>query len=35
VFENVAFGSRVQPRAVRKSEAAIRDRVATLCSSIG
>ncbi len=27
VFENVAFGLRVQPRAVRKSEAAIRARV--------
>src|SRR6059058_3621709 len=27
VFENVAFGLRVQPRAIRKSEAAIRARV--------
>jgi len=30
VFENVAFGLRVQPRAVRKSEAAIRARVKEL-----
>jgi sulfate transport system ATP-binding protein len=30
VFENVAFGLRVQPRAVRKSEAAIRARVMEL-----
>src|SRR6266851_2084526 len=30
VFENVAFGLRVQPRAVRKSEAAIRTRVKEL-----
>jgi sulfate/thiosulfate transport system ATP-binding protein len=30
VFENVAFGLRVQPRAIRKSEAAIRIRVKEL-----
>ena len=30
VFENVAFGLRVQPRAVRKDEAAIRARVKEL-----
>src|SRR4051812_36423484 len=30
VFENVAFGLRVQPRAIRKSEAAIRARVKEL-----
>src|SRR5260221_4442441 len=30
VFENVAFGLRVQPRAIRKSEAAIRTRVKEL-----
>ena len=30
VFENVAFGLRVQPRAVRKDEAAIRTRVKEL-----
>jgi len=30
VFENVAFGLRVQPRAVRKNEAAIRARVKEL-----
>jgi sulfate/thiosulfate transport system ATP-binding protein len=30
VFENVAFGLRVQPRAVRKDEAAIRSRVKEL-----
>jgi sulfate transport system ATP-binding protein len=30
VFENVAFGLRVQPRAVRKSDAAIRARVKEL-----
>jgi len=30
VFENVAFGLRVQPRAVRKSEASIRARVKEL-----
>jgi sulfate transport system ATP-binding protein len=30
VFENVALGTRVQPRAVRKSEAAIRARVKKL-----
>jgi len=30
VFENVAFGLRVQPRAMRKSEAAIRARVKEL-----
>src|SRR5262245_17067798 len=30
VFENVAFGLRVQPRAVRKNEAAIRTRVKEL-----
>ena len=30
VFENVAFGLRVQPRAVRKDEAAIRARVGAL-----
>ncbi len=30
VFENVAFGLRVQPRAIRKSEAAIRSRVKEL-----
>src|SRR3954465_7006528 len=30
VFENVAFGLRVQPRAVRKSEAGIRARVKEL-----
>src|SRR6185437_464476 len=30
VFENVAFGLRVQPRAVRKDEAAIRARVKSL-----
>src|SRR3954462_13649418 len=30
VFENVAFGLRVQPRAVRKTEASIRARVKEL-----
>jgi len=30
VFENVAFGLRVQPRAVRRDEAAIRRRVREL-----
>src|SRR6201995_5852722 len=30
VFENVAFGLRVQPRAIRKDEAAIRARVKEL-----
>ena len=30
VFENVAFGLRVQPRAIRKQEAAIRARVKEL-----
>src|SRR3954471_13702181 len=30
VFENIAFGLRVQPRAIRKSEAAIRARVKEL-----
>jgi glutamate/aspartate transport system ATP-binding protein len=30
VFDNVAFGLRVRPRAERKSEAAIRERVETL-----
>ena len=30
VFENVAFGLRVQPRAIRKDEAAIRARVKSL-----
>jgi sulfate transport system ATP-binding protein len=30
VFENVAFGLRVQPRAIRKSDAAIRGRVREL-----
>jgi sulfate/thiosulfate transport system ATP-binding protein len=30
VFENVAFGLRVQPRAIRKDEAAIRSRVREL-----
>jgi len=30
VFENVAFGLRVQPRAIRKSDAAIRSRVKEL-----
>ena len=30
VFENVAFGLRVQPRAIRKSEVAIRSRVKEL-----
>src|SRR5690349_8044863 len=30
VFENVAFGLRVQPRAIRKEEAAIRSRVKEL-----
>src|SRR5690242_19746673 len=34
VFENVAFGLRVQPRAVRKDEAAIRSRVMELLSLV-
>jgi sulfate transport system ATP-binding protein len=34
VFENVAFGLRVQPRAVRKSEAGIRARVKELLDMV-
>jgi sulfate/thiosulfate transport system ATP-binding protein len=34
VFENVAFGLRVQPRAIRKSEAAIRVRVRELLNLV-
>src|SRR5438105_13194431 len=34
VFENVAFGLRVQPRGIRKDEAAIRARVKELVGSV-